>query len=241
MDLRQVVRRVEMIRRHELQHRRRPLELDLHRHDLRTRPVSRHHRLQLGTEDHEPRLARPPIRMARVAEPNAERGIRQDAMRGLVVRPAHDTSTAPPPTPPAPRAPDTRDTRPVNGAEQAPMAAPRATNTRHAPNEEERPPPPRPVAARSAYRSVSPPKNDIRHPPNGCTGSRREWIQPISRKNAVKSPATAAGSSTGAKCPPRGNTVHRRTLYKRSIYDRGGSPSGTVSCANTPNAVGVLT
>jgi hypothetical protein len=54
------------------------------------------------------------------------------------------------------------------------------------------------------------------------------WPELRSRKNAVKSPATAAGSSTGAKCPPRGKTVQRWMLYTRSRYERGGSPSGTV-------------
>ena len=62
-----------------------------------------------------------------------------------------------------------------------------------------------------------------------------------SRKKAVKSSATAAGSSAGAKCPPRGKTVHRWMLYTRCRYERGGSPSGTVWCAKTPNAVGVPT
>src|SRR6266480_5421247 len=60
-------------------------------------------------------------------------------------------------------------------------------------------------------------------------------------KKAVMSCATAAGSSAGAKWPPRGKTVQRWMLYTRCKYERGGSPSGTVWCANTPNAVGVLT
>src|SRR5437899_9652111 len=67
------------------------------------------------------------------------------------------------------------------------------------------------------------------------------WPELRSRKNAVKSPAMAAGSSTGAKCPPRGKTVQRWMLYTRSRYERGGSPSETVWCAKTPNAVGVPT
>src|SRR5580765_8956875 len=67
------------------------------------------------------------------------------------------------------------------------------------------------------------------------------WPQNRPRKKAVRSPATAAGSSAGAKCPPRGKIVQRWMLYRRSKYERGGSPSGTVWCAKTPNAVGVLT
>src|SRR6476646_4044145 len=67
------------------------------------------------------------------------------------------------------------------------------------------------------------------------------WPELRSRKKAVRSPAIAAGSSTGAKCPPRGKTVQRWMLYTRSRYERGGSPSGTVWCAKTPNAVGVPT
>src|ERR1700746_3001072 len=71
--------------------------------------------------------------------------------------------------------------------------------------------------------------------------SRRFYRELRPRKKAVRSPATAAGSSTGAKCPPCGNTVQRWMLYARSTYERGGSPSGTVWCAKTPNAVGVPT
>jgi hypothetical protein len=74
----------------------------------------------------------------------------------------------------------------------------------------------------------------------GSAGSSA-WPQLRPRKKAVRSPATAAGSSAGAKCPPRGKTVQRWMLYKRSKYERGSSPSGTVWCAKTPNAVGVLT
>ena len=70
---------------------------------------------------------------------------------------------------------------------------------------------------------------------------RQQGPQLRSRKKAVRSPATAAGSSTGEKCPPCGKTVQRWMLYMRSKYERGGSPSGTVSCAKTPNAVGVPT
>jgi hypothetical protein len=76
-------------------------------------------------------------------------------------------------------------------------------------------------------------------PPPGFV--RKPWPQLRPRKKAVRSPATAAGSSAGAKCPPRGKTVQRWMLYKRSKYERGSSPSGTVWCAKTPNAVGVLT
>jgi hypothetical protein len=47
-------------------------------------------------------------------------------------------------------------------------------------------------------------------------------------KKAVMPSAAAAGSSAGAKCPPRGKTVQRWMLYTRSRYERGGSPSGTV-------------
>src|SRR5208282_1286001 len=54
-------------------------------------------------------------------------------------------------------------------------------------------------------------------------------------------PCDRRWSSAGAKCPPRGKTVQRWMLYKRSKYERGSSPSGTVWCAKTPNAVGVLT
>ena len=71
--------------------------------------------------------------------------------------------------------------------------------------------------------------------------ARQHGPQLRSRKKAVRSPAIAAGSSAGAKCPPRGKTVQRWMLYTRSRYERGGSPSGTVSCAKTPNAVGVPT
>src|SRR5438105_2913149 len=45
-------------------------------------------------------------------------------------------------------------------------------------------------------------------------------------KKAVMSCATAAGSSAGAKCPPRGKTVQRWMLYRRSKYERGSSPLG---------------
>jgi hypothetical protein len=65
------------------------------------------------------------------------------------------------------------------------------------------------------------------------------WPQPRPRKKAHKSAATAAGSSAGAKCPPRGKTVQRWMLYRRSKYERG--TSGTVWCAKTPNAVGAET
>src|SRR5271157_1418351 len=83
---------------------------------------------------------------------------------------------------------------------------------------------------RAAYYRVAFGSADRQHRPQ-----LRSW------KKAVRSPATAAGSSAGAKCPPRGKTVQRWMLYTRSRYGRGGSPSGTVWWAKTPNAVGVPT
>src|SRR5258705_11899108 len=65
------------------------------------------------------------------------------------------------------------------------------------------------------------------------------WPELSSRKNAAKSLAMAAGSSIGAKCPPRGKTVQRWMFYTRSIYERGGSTLGTVWWVKTPNVLGV--
>jgi len=44
------------------------------------------------------------------------------------------------------------------------------------------------------------------------TAIRQHGRQLWSRKKAVSSPATAAASSTGAKCPPLGKTVQRWML-----------------------------
>lgn len=60
-------------------------------------------------------------------------------------------------------------------------------------------------------------------------------------KNAAISRASNSGSSTGAKCPPLGIGVHRRTLYKRSAHSRGGVPSSTNELAKTAMPVGTLT
>src|ERR1035441_1575201 len=68
------------------------------------------------------------------------------------------------------------------------------------------------------------------------SADREHGLQLRTWKKAVRSAATAAGSSAGAKWPPRGKTVQRWMLYKRSGYERGSSPSGTVWCAKTPNA-----
>src|SRR5437588_12216877 len=42
-------------------------------------------------------------------------------------------------------------------------------------------------------------------------------------KNAAISRASNSGSSTGAKCPPRGIAVQRHTLYRRSAHPPGGA------------------
>src|SRR6266536_1834925 len=60
-------------------------------------------------------------------------------------------------------------------------------------------------------------------------------------KNAAISRASNSGSSAGAKWPPLGIGVHRRTLYRRSAHSRGGWPSGADSLAKTAIPVGTPT
>src|SRR6185312_15846448 len=72
----------------------------------------------------------------------------------------------------------------------------------------------------------------------GRTGSQK--IVNVEKKAAI-SCASSLGSSRAAKCPPRGMTVHRRTLYSRSTHSRGGTASRTYSLAKTAIAVGTPT
>src|SRR4029077_10077964 len=60
-------------------------------------------------------------------------------------------------------------------------------------------------------------------------------------KNAAISRASNSGSSAGAKWPPLGIGVHRRTLYRRSAHSRGGVPSSTKLLAKTAMPVGTST
>jgi hypothetical protein len=77
-------------------------------------------------------------------------------------------------------------------------------------------------------------------PPLGARfrpGRDGAWAHSAAKKAAI-SPARRCGSSAGAKWPPLGIEVHRRTLYSRSAHCRGGSPSGTKWLVNTATAVG---
>src|SRR5215210_8865947 len=60
-------------------------------------------------------------------------------------------------------------------------------------------------------------------------------------KNSLMSRASRSGASAGAKWPPRGIGVQRRTSYSRSAHSRGTVPSETSSLANTATAVGTVT
>src|SRR3954468_7015326 len=70
-------------------------------------------------------------------------------------------------------------------------------------------------------------------------GGHRSASRPA--KNSLMSRASRSGASAGAKWPPRGIGVQRRTSYSRAAHSRGGLPSETSSLANTATAVGTVT